>query len=273
MFKFHFPAWITASVILLLATTALADKRYVASSGTAESPFTSWETAARDIASALDVAKDGDQIIVAPGNYSVGRTIVVSRDVTIRSAAGAGKTVLDGKGTSHDGWCFDVQSPRATVEGFTITRFGGGVRFGHGEGTSAVVRNCVIARNTGHGIFFNHGGCAKNCTVVYNGGAGLYAYDMGGGGDEPTNLILFGNERAFVRQSANIRLRNCYTDDPLFVSNQDFRLRLGSPCIDAGRNEDWMDEALDAAGRSRIRNETVDIGAYEFDPLHKDSPD
>jgi len=162
----------------------------------------------------------------------------------MHGAAGAGRTVLDGKGSPRDGWCFDVQSDRAIVDGFTITRFGGGVRFGHGEGTSAVVQNCVIVRNAGPGIFFNHGGCAKNCTVAYNGGAGLYAYDMGSGGDDPANLILFGNGRGFVRQSANISLRNSCTADPRFVSDKDFRLRPDSPCIDAGR------VGAEAGGRS-----------------------
>jgi len=59
---------------------------------------------------------------------------------------------------------------------------------------------------------------------------------------------------------------NSCTDDPHFVSDKDFRLRPDSPCIDSGRNEDWMIEAIDAAGRPRIRNKVVDIGAYEFAP-------
>ncbi len=265
MRTFTTPTCSTLSVFLLLAASASGETRYVSSEGSAESPFTSWKTAALDIASALDVAGDADQIVVAPGTYPIGRTIVVNRAVTLRSAAGARKTMLDGKGSPRDGWCFDVQSDRAIVDGFTITRFGGGVRFSHGEGTTAVLRNCVIVRNAGHGIFFNHGGCAKNCTVVYNGTA-LYAYDMGGGGDDPANLILFGNEQGFVRQSANISLHNSCTDDPHFVSHKDFRLRPDSPCIDAGRNEDWMIEAVDAAGRPRVQNKVVDVGAYEFDP-------
>ena len=267
MRTFTTPTCSALSAFLLLAASASGETRYVSAEGSAESPFTSWKTAARDIASALDVAGDGDQIVVAPGTYPIGRTIVVNRAVTLRSAAGARKTVLDGKGSPRDGWCFDVQSDRAIVDGFTITRFGGGVRFSHREGTTAVVRNCVIVRNAGHGIFFNHGGCAKNCTVAYNGGAGLYAYQMGGGGDDPANLILFGNEQGFVRQSANISLHNSCADDPHFVSDKDFRLRPDSPCIDAGRNEVWMIEAVDAAGRPRIRNKVVDVGAYEFEAL------
>ncbi len=260
------PTYLALWVFLVLATTASGDTRYVSSKGSAESPFTSWKTAARDIESALDVAGDGDRIVVGPGEYPIGRTIIIHRAVTLQSAAGAQGTVLAGKGSPGDGYCFDVQSDRAIIDGFTIIRFGGGVRFSHGEGTTAMVRNCVIARNAGHGIYFNHGGCAKNCTIAYNGGPGLYAYDMGGGGDDPANLIVYGNEQGFVRQSANISLRNSYTDNPHFVSDADFRLRPDSPCIDAGRNEAWMNEAMDAAGRPRIKHRVVDVGAYEFDP-------
>lgn len=256
--------WLALSVIFLVAAPAFAESRYVSLVGSAESRFTTWETAALDIASALDVAQDGDQVVVAPGTYPIGHPIVINRAVTVRSAAGARRTVLDGTESLRDGWCFDIQSNRAIVEGFTIIRFGGGVRFGHGEGTSAVVRNCVIAWNTGHGIFFNHGGCAKNCTVAFNDGAGLYAYDMGGGGDSPANLILFGNQQGFIKESANISLRNCCIEDPHFATDEDLQLRPDSPCIDAGRNEDWMTNAIDAAGRPRITNRVVDVGAYEF---------
>ncbi len=261
------------SVFLLLAASASGETRFVSSMGAAESPFTSWATAARDIASALDVAVDGDQVVVGPGTYPIRRTIVVSTAVTLRSAAGARTTVLDGQDSPRNGWCFDVQSKRAIIDGFTITRFGGGVRFSHREGTTAVVRNCVIVRNASHGIFFNHGGCAKNCTIAYNHGAGLYAYDMGGGGDDPANLILFGNGQGFVRESANISLRNSCTDDPHFVSDKDFRVRPNSPCIDAGRNEDQMIEAVDAAGQPRIQNKVVDVGAYEFESSKLKEPD
>jgi hypothetical protein len=80
----------------LLAASASGETRYVALEGSAESPFTGWKTAARDVASALDVARDGDQIVVAPGTYPTGRTIVVNRSITLRSVAGARKTVLDG---------------------------------------------------------------------------------------------------------------------------------------------------------------------------------
>jgi hypothetical protein len=67
MRTFTTPTWSALSVFLLLAASASGETRYVSSEGSAESPFTSWKTAARDIASALDVADDGNQIVVDPG--------------------------------------------------------------------------------------------------------------------------------------------------------------------------------------------------------------
>jgi len=58
--------------------------------------------------------------------------------------------------------------------------------------------------------------------------------------------------------------------DPLFVNPDggDYRLSSGSPCIDAGKNEEWMKESVDLDGIPRIihgiSSFTVDMGAYEF---------
>jgi hypothetical protein len=53
--------------------------------------------------------------------------------------------------------------------------------------------------------------------------------------------------------------------EPQFVdqSSGDFHLLPGSPCIDAGLNDNWMDGAFDLDGKPRILNDTVDLGAYE----------
>ena len=56
--------------------------------------------------------------------------------------------------------------------------------------------------------------------------------------------------------------------DPLFISaaSGDFRLRPDSPCINAGSNELVVGET-DLAGNPRISGGTVDMGAFEFDPV------
>jgi len=55
------------------------------------------------------------------------------------------------------------------------------------------------------------------------------------------------------------------TNAPLFVNEAagDYHLAAGSPCINAGTNQDWMIGALDLAGLPRIASGTVDMGAYE----------
>lgn len=258
-----FGAICAGPALLLSAALASAERRYVSLEGAHQPPFTTWATAAKDIRSAIDASSAEDEIVVARGTYEVQATIHLNKPLTVRSQSGARHAILDGGHGPKSTQGVSITATPAIFDGFTITHFDEGVRFAHGEGTSSILRNCVVVHNGGHGIYFNHGGCAKNCTVAYNGGAGLYAYDMGGGGDDPDNMILFGNAQPFVRQSANIGLENSYTDDPHFVSEKDLRLRADSPCIDAGRNEPWMSDAIDASGRRRIQNGVVDIGAYE----------
>jgi hypothetical protein len=57
-------------------------------------------------------------------------------------------------------------------------------------------------------------------------------------------------------------------NDPSTFEDNDYRLLLTSPCIDAGTNEDWMNGATDLDGRPRIllgaTSLTVDMGAYEL---------
>ncbi|MDD5482802.1 MAG: choice-of-anchor Q domain-containing protein [Kiritimatiellae bacterium] len=53
--------------------------------------------------------------------------------------------------------------------------------------------------------------------------------------------------------------------DPRFKNFDagDYRLAAGSPCVNAGDNRDWMTNAVDLDGRTRIRYGRVDMGAYE----------
>lgn len=238
--------------------------RYVSPSGSNSRPYTSWKTAARTIQQAIDECANGDEVVVAPSTYSITETIQLNKQITVRSSSGASSTILDGGYPTRKIQAVNISTQPAFLDGFTITQFDSGVWCGYGEGTGGQVRSCVIAHNKGTGIHFNHGGSAKNCTVAFNGGAGVSVYDMGGGGDEPANMLVWSNAGGdFVRNSGNIGLHSSWTNNPLFVSEKDFHLLPNSPCIDSGKNEAWMSTAIDADARPRIINDTVDIGAYE----------
>ncbi|MBU0579635.1 MAG: DUF1565 domain-containing protein, partial [Candidatus Margulisbacteria bacterium] len=56
---------------------------------------------------------------------------------------------------------------------------------------------------------------------------------------------------------------NVIDEDPLFVAPEkgDFRLKIGSPCIDSGRNNNTLNE--DIEGNLRPQGNAPDMGAYE----------
>jgi hypothetical protein len=63
-----------------------------------------------------------------------------------------------------------------------------------------------------------------------------------------------------------------FTDDPLFIATNDFRLSENSPCRDRGFNSYSMSE-IDLDGNPRITHVAVDLGAYEFQGPEPADPD
>jgi len=59
---------------------------------------------------------------------------------------------------------------------------------------------------------------------------------------------------------------NLLAVDPLFidVTNNNYQLSDGSPCIDKGFNDITELPEFDLAGNPRIVGSSIDIGAYEF---------
>jgi len=155
-----------------------------------------------------------------------------------------------------------------------------------------IVRNNLIIAN-----YANSGGGLAECyaTIESNTIVGNSAENGGGLSHCLTvsNCIIWGNSAPeasqvddWVRalysciQDSTAGSEGNITDDPLFVdsdgpdddphTHQDnnYRLRAGSPCIDKGKNEDWMWQAVDLDGNPRIWHGkdslTVDMGAYEY---------
>ncbi len=94
-----------------------------------------------DIQSAVDVATDGDVIIVAPGTYSES-VFLFGKEITIRSSDGPEVTTLDGSGLGKSIITATGGETLATViDGFTLT-----------NGEATVFANCVTTGPTGGAI-------------------------------------------------------------------------------------------------------------------------
>jgi hypothetical protein len=156
---------------------------------------------------------------------------------------------------------------------------------GSGAGSySSALYNCVLAQNRaslqGGGVT---GGTLRNCTICSN-----LASNYGGGifSGNLTNCIIYNNSAqtgdnwysgifdhcctvALPVGSGNI------TNDPALVdlAGGNFRLRCGSPCIDAAMNV-GLSITNDTRGVARPLDgdgdglAQVDIGAYEFDRVN-----
>ena len=162
--------------------------------------------------------------------------------------------------------------------------------------TGQKVRNCLIRDNVtdwfGGGVYVNLSAdpyTIESCTIVGNHATNEF-FGMGGGVCSGSgqaisfrNNIMYFNSAAFAGDNYHVvdggpvnGEYNCtspglpgtdnITDDPLFqeVGSANFRLASGSPCIDSGTNQGWMATARDLDNKTRILNNVVDRGAYEY---------
>ncbi len=154
------------------------------------------------------------------------------------------------------------------------------------------IRNCLIAGNSspsggGVGIWGERiGETVENCTLVGNMAAGGASSGIGGTWHTKTvairnticqdNITFAGtigvtNSCLLSTNIPNATFSATITNNPVFVNaaGLDFRLKKGSPCIDTGLNQSWMDTAVDLDGLVRKDRfaRIVDMGAYEFVPL------
>ncbi len=144
---------------------------------------------------------------------------------------------------------------------------------------AGTLRNCLIVDNRstqdGGGVYMG-GGLIESCTIADNQsgryGGGLYAT-----AGTIRNTIIYDNTAdqgsdhnvrpgsATITYSLSVPLpagTGNLDGNPMFVGSGDYSLEAGSPCINQGLYQSWMDDALDLAGNRRLR-EIVDMGAYE----------
>jgi len=117
------------SLVAMGMLTGIAETRYVwKDSPTPGTPFTSWDTAAHEIQTAVNASAAGDTILVADGVYAdslngtldSSQVVITQDDLTLRSANGADVTVIDGNYPNVTNRCVLVSGRRVTIDGFTL---------------------------------------------------------------------------------------------------------------------------------------------------------
>jgi hypothetical protein len=157
----------------------------------------------------------------------------------------------------------------------------------HSSGGSIVLVNNTVSQNSalrGGGIAIQlRGGETADIfnNIFHNNTASAEASDMYINNDDdndylPSPVVLMNND--FSQSPSGIYMQipftidpsNLNNIDPLFVNpaNGDFHLKSGSPVINRGNNSSPGLPATDKDGLPRIVGAVVDIGAYEFQPLH-----
>lgn len=168
----------------------------------------------------------------------------------------------DSGGAVYNGADTALVLVNSTLYGNTAAADGGAVVFAPTSvAPSGVIENCILWKNTAVGgmqIALKDAPAGSRMTIgssdVLGGRAGVLSSGKW--------LIEWGADNIDA--------------DPLFVSpdsapgravpsDANFRLRSGSPCIDAGNNAIVPGEVVtDLDGATRILRGTVDMGAYEF---------
>ena len=138
------------------------------------------------IQGAIDVAVDGDLVLVAPGTY-IENIDFLGKAITVRSESVAEITFIDGNQAGSVVTITNVETEEAVLDGFTIqngsgnfiddSTWGGGIFI---ETSSPTITNCMILENSateGGGIFIlNYSNpTISSCTI-----AGNSAQDEGG---------------------------------------------------------------------------------------------
>jgi len=129
-----------------------------------------------------------------------------------------------------------------TIAGNSADGFGGGLL-----GCEGAIQNCIIWGNTAWRDDQLSGSAVPTYSCIQDWSAG----GEGSIAEDPRFLDSDGPD-----------------NDPETYGDNDYRLSMGSPCIDAGSNQSWMGLAVDLDGNPRIfhggSSLTVDMGAYEY---------
>ncbi len=158
------------------------------------------------------------------------------------------------------------EDPPVLIENCLVAHNGSSHASGETAGIYArqgVVRNCTVVGNTtangsyGAGIHAEAAATIENCIVVDNLNSAKAALNNWGG----TSASF-----SYTCSEPDLGGTGCFSADPLFVDAGNYRLQAVSPCVDAGLTLEAMYLQCDLAGKPRVRQRGVDLGAYEYLP-------
>ncbi|MGI6088202.1 MAG: immunoglobulin domain-containing protein [Kiritimatiellia bacterium] len=153
---------------------------------------------------------------------------------------------------------------------------------------NSTLNNCLVFGNKGYlGCGGGDKSTLNNCTVSGNAGGTFAGVAIGGMGGNSilNNCIVFYNEANDIEDGCTVRYtcalnapagNGNITNAPMFINPGsgygtnhvpgNYRLAIGSPCINAGHNQYAPTNVTpyDLDGHGRILNGTVDMGAYEY---------
>jgi hypothetical protein len=168
-------------------------------------------------------------------------------------------------------------APLTVVDSAFVENQAGNAASALRPGGDLTVVNSLFAGNVGDAaIHGNHGISLFNVTLADNQSDVIFN-PQGEASLEMTNSIVWGNLYESLRPSCQAFACDVnYSDveggwptgtgnlnlDPSFFGGGDYRLRFGSPCIDAGTAAGAPEYDLDG----RMRDAVPDMGAYEWPP-------
>ena len=168
----------------------------------------------------LNVAQEGDTVLVAPGAYYEVIFWPATNGIKLLSEAGAESTTIDGSNLSSVIYFPGLGGIDTTtvVRGFRITN-GGNVSYGGGiymTQSSPIIEECVVdSNNAGSGIYCNNASnpTIRFCTVSQNSGGGIVFINSSAGLVD--SCTISGNSAGgsgggiYCSNSSNPTLTNC----------------------------------------------------------------
>lgn len=240
---------------------------YVSISGSDETGDGSAENPFETIQKGIDSASGGDIVLVAPGTFN--ENVTLKQNVYLRGSGYEATTI-----SAHDHVVTGADG--STIEGFMIVNDGQGLSWGYGWSESStvirnnvfkghyvglhcgqtgsselIVNNVIIDNNTGITFGWDASPTIRNNIIV---NCNVHWYDGGEGFDPSANIAyndLWNGVYDFVPSPGTGNV----SSDPLFANaaDNDFRLLVESPCIDAGDPDPKYDDI------DKTRN---DMGVY-----------